>query len=44
MVNAGLLKKEKFNAYYFHCDENKAAEYIPQFDALFGGKLNDSAL
>lgn len=44
MVNAGLLTKEKFISWYFHCDEKKAAEYIPQFDALFGGKLNDSAL
>lgn len=44
MVNAGLLSKEKFIAWYFHCDEEKAAEYIPQSDALFGGKLNDFAL
>ena len=37
MVNAGILTKEKFIAWYFHCDENKANEYIPQSDGLFGG-------
>ena len=37
MVTAGLLTKEKFIAWYFHCDEKKATEYIPQSDALFGG-------
>ncbi|MDE7105101.1 MAG: hypothetical protein K2O36_04390, partial [Ruminococcus sp.] len=37
MVSAGILTKEKFIAWYFHCNEKKAAEYIPQFDALFGG-------
>lgn len=37
MVTAGLLTKEKFIAWYFHCDEKKAVEYIPQSDALFGG-------
>ncbi len=37
MVSAGLLSKEKFDAWYFHCDEKKAAEYIPQSDGLFGG-------
>ncbi len=37
MVNAGLLSKEKFISWYFHCDEKQAAEYIPQVDALFGG-------
>ena len=37
MVNAGLLTKEKFISWYFHCDENQASEYIPQADALFGG-------
>ena len=37
MVNAGLLTKEKFISWYFHCDEKKAAEYIPQADSLFGG-------
>ncbi|MDE7097525.1 MAG: hypothetical protein K2O60_00065 [Ruminococcus sp.] len=36
MVNAGLLKKEKFNAWYFHCGEKKAAEYIPENTNLFG--------
>ena len=37
MVTAGLLTKEKFIAWYFHCDEKKANEYIPQADSLFGG-------
>ena len=37
MVSAGLLSKEKFISWYFHCDEKQAAEYIPQVDALFGG-------
>lgn len=37
MVSAGLLTKEKFIAWYFHCDEKQAADYIPQADALFGG-------
>ncbi len=37
MVSAGLLSKEKFDAWYFHCDEKKTAEYIPQSDGLFGG-------
>ena len=37
MVNSGILTKEKFISWYFHCDENQAGEYIPQADALFGG-------
>ena len=37
MVNAGILTKEKFISWYFHCDENSANEYIPQADGLFGG-------
>lgn len=37
MVNAGLLPKEKFISWYFHCDESQAKEYIPQTDGLFGG-------
>ena len=37
MVNAGILTKEKFISWYFHCDENQASEYIPQSDGLFGG-------
>ena len=37
MVTAGLLTKEKFIAWYFHCSEEKASEYIPQADSLFGG-------
>ena len=37
MVSAGLLTKEKFIAWYFHCDEKQASKYIPQADALFGG-------
>ncbi|MDE6678093.1 MAG: hypothetical protein K2K02_03535, partial [Ruminococcus sp.] len=37
MVNAGILTKEKFISWYFHCDENRAVEYIPQSDGLFGG-------
>lgn len=37
MVNAGILTKEKFISWYFHCDENDASEYIPQSDGLFGG-------
>lgn len=37
MVSAGLLTKEKFISWYFHCDENLANEYIPQSDGLFGG-------
>ena len=37
MVNAGLLTKEKFISWYFHCDQNQAGQYIPQSDGLFGG-------
>lgn len=37
MVSAGILTKEKFIAWYFHCDEKQASNYIPQADALFGG-------
>lgn len=37
MVSAGILTKEKFISWYFHCDENQAGEYIPQSDGLFGG-------
>ena len=37
MVNAGILTKEKFVSWYFHCDENQANDYIPQSDGLFGG-------
>ena len=37
MVSAGLLSKEKFISWYFHCDENQANAYIPQSDGLFGG-------
>ncbi|MDE5556886.1 MAG: phage portal protein [Ruminococcus sp.] len=37
MVNSGILTKEKFISWYFHCDENQASNYIPQADALFGG-------
>ena len=37
MVSAGILTKEKFISWYFHCDENQAGEYIPQADAFFGG-------
>lgn len=37
MVSAGILTKEKFIAWYFHCDENQANDYIPQSDGLFGG-------
>ena len=37
MVNAGILSKEKFISWYFHCDENQANAYIPQSDGLFGG-------
>ena len=37
MVNAGILKKEKFISWYFHCDENQANDYIPQSDGLLGG-------
>ena len=44
MVSAGILTKEKFIAWYFHCDEKKAAEYIPQADALFKGDMNDFTL
>lgn len=36
MVNAGILTKEKFISWYFHCDEKKAAEYIPKNPQLFG--------
>lgn len=36
MVNAGLLTKEKFVSWYFHCSEKKAAEYIPENTQLFG--------
>lgn len=37
MVSAGLLTKEKFISWYFHCGESQASAYIPQVDALFGG-------
>ena len=37
MVNAGILTKEKFISWYFHCNEDKASEYIPQSDGIFGG-------
>ena len=37
MVNAGILTNEKFISWYFHCNEDKASEYIPQSDGLFGG-------
>ena len=37
MVSAGILTKEKFISWYFHCDESQAVEYIPQADGLFGG-------
>ena len=37
MVSAGILTKEKFISWYFHCDENQANDYIPQSDGLFGG-------
>lgn len=37
MVSAGILTKEKFISWYFHCDESQAGAYIPQSDALFGG-------
>lgn len=37
MVNAGILTKEKFVSWYFHCDENQANSYIPQSDGIFGG-------
>jgi len=37
MVSAGILSKEKFIAWYFHCDEKQASEYLPQSENLFGG-------
>lgn len=37
MVSAGILTKEKFISWYFHCDESQANDYIPQSDGLFGG-------
>lgn len=37
MVSAGILTKEKFISWYFHCDEKQAVEYIPQADGIFGG-------
>lgn len=37
MVSAGILSKEKFISWYFHCDESQASAYIPQSDGLFGG-------
>lgn len=37
MVSAGILTKEKFISWYFHCDESQAVDYIPQADGLFGG-------
>lgn len=37
MVNAGILTKEKFISWYFHCSEEQARAYIPQSDGLFGG-------
>ena len=37
MVNAGILTNEKFISWYFHCNEDKASEYIPQSDGLLGG-------
>lgn len=39
MVSAGVLTKEKFVAWYFHCDEKNAEEYIPDASSLFRGDL-----
>lgn len=39
LVSAGILRKEKFIAWYFGCDEAEAAEYIPQTSDLFGGDV-----
>lgn len=39
LVSAGILKKEKFIAWYFGCDEAEATEYIPQTSDLFGGDM-----
>ena len=37
LVQIGALKKEYLISWCFRCDENKAKEYIPQIDGLFGG-------
>lgn len=37
MVNSGILSKEKFISWYFHCDEKNCAEYLPtENPQLFG--------
>ncbi|MDO5558119.1 MAG: phage portal protein [Oscillospiraceae bacterium] len=38
LVTAGKLKAEKLIAWYFGCSEEKAKEYIPETQSLFGGE------
>ena len=38
LATAGKLKWEKLIAWYFHCSEEKAKEYIPSNLPLFGGE------
>lgn len=37
MVSAGLLSKEQFVMWYFDCDAETAAKYLPKVEPLFGG-------
>ena len=37
MVQAGLLKPEEFNAWYFGVPLEKAREMLPEMTTLFGG-------
>ena len=37
LVQIGALKKEYLISWCFHCSVDKASEYIPQIDGLFGG-------
>lgn len=40
MVSTGLLSKEQFVMWYFDCDAETAAQYLPQIAPLFGGGGN----
>ena len=39
LVTAGKLKAEKLLAWYFGCSEDKAKEYMPDSDPMFGDDL-----
>ena len=44
MVNAGILSKTHFLAWYFGCDESEAHKYLPETEQLFGGNADALAL